>query len=391
MASTGGMQTVIDEIRHSRNWIAQIVSSKRHEQQRAMLLHSPPTQPASGAQAIPLQQVPPVCHVQRHTADDDSADGGFLADEERAAAERQLKFHHHRCRRSTTDDQICALVSGASAADSSESQLVSPAADDYDGPPKHGLCCGQQTSSTTVAITTKAVMFGLTQVMLLVFVAALCADARSRPVSPGFWHPLIMAAMLVLSVEATAVLQVCEWPIPPHRKRTLHVAHIALHCLSAAAGVAGIGECIYFKRRMLTARAHPPQQEEEGAMALPETTNSSPTFSSSSGHACVGKLAVFLFLCQLVFGAYVRFSSLPTRAAGQQPKHYLKKYHRAAGYAVLLFLWLSAWLGIHSRQRVLAGGQEAGGLVGTWIWALVFVGLLVGILVPIDRAKFGFK
>ncbi|KAJ2617172.1 hypothetical protein EV177_000704 [Coemansia sp. RSA 1804] len=345
MASTGGMQTVIDEIRHSRNWIAQIVSSRRHEQQRAMLLHSPPTQPASGAQAIPLQQVPPVCHVQRHTADDDSADGGFLADEERAAAERQLKFHHHRRRRSTTDDHICALESDTSAADSSESRLVAPAADGYDGPPKHGLCCGRQSSSTTVAITTRAVMFGLTQAMLLVFVVALCVDTRSRPASPVFWHPLVMAAMLVLSVEATAVLQASEWPIPPRRKRTLHAAHIALHCLSAAAGVAGVGECISFRRRML-----------------------------------------------LGFGAYVRFSSLPTRAAGQQPKHYLKKYHRAAGYAVLLVLWLSAWLGIHSRQRVSAGGQEAaGGLVGTWVWALVFVGLLVGILVPIDRAKFGFK
>ncbi|KAJ2753345.1 hypothetical protein H4S06_003761 [Coemansia sp. BCRC 34490] len=389
MASTGGMQTAIDEIRHSRNWIAQIVSSRRHEQQRAMLLHSPPTQPAPGAQAIPLQQVPPVCHVQRHTTDDDSADGGFLADEERAAAERQLKFHHHR--RSTTADDICALESDTSAADSSASRLVAPAADGYEGPPKHGLCCGRQSSSSAVAITTRAVMFGLTQAMLVVFVAALCVETRSRPASPVFWHPLIMAAMLVLSVEATAVLQASEWPIPPRRKRTLHAAHIALHCLSAAAGVAGIGECISFKRQMLVARAHPPQQEEEGEMALLETTNSSPT-SSSSTHACVGKLAVFLFLCQLGFGAYVRFSLLPTRVAGQQPKHYLKKYHRAAGYVVLLVLWLSAWLGIHGRQRISAGGQEAaGGLVGTWVWALVFAGLLVGILVPIDRAKFGFK
>ncbi|KAJ2658824.1 hypothetical protein IWW48_003811 [Coemansia sp. RSA 1200] len=395
MANTGGMQTVIDEIRHSRNWITKIVSNKRHEQ-RAMLLCSPPIQPASSgviadttaecsAQIIPLQQVPPVCHVQRHTADDDNTDG-FLVDEERSAAERQLKFHH----RHTTDDHICALVSGytagSSESSSSEGRLVSPAADDYNGPLKHG-CCGRQTNSTATAITTKSVMFGLTQAMLLLFVVALGADVRSRPMTPVFWHPLIMAAMLVLSVEAIAVLQVSEWPIPPHRKRILHIVHITLHCLSATAGVVGVGECIYFKRRMLIARDHPPQ-EEKGATALLETTNGSST--SSSSHACVGKLAVFLFLGQLVFGTYVRFSSLPTRAGGQ-PKHYLKKYHRAAGYVVLFFLWLSAWLGIHSRQWVSADGQKAGGLVSNWIWGLVFVGLMVGVLVPIDRAKFGFK
>ncbi|KAJ2398156.1 hypothetical protein GGI23_003293, partial [Coemansia sp. RSA 2559] len=90
MATTSRMQMAIDEIRHSRNWIAQIVTKKKQEQ-RNMLL-SPPIQEtaAESSAETPSQQVPPICHVQRHTADDTPID------EERSAAKQQQKYHLDR-------------------------------------------------------------------------------------------------------------------------------------------------------------------------------------------------------------------------------------------------------------------------------------------------------
>ncbi|KAJ2556589.1 hypothetical protein EV175_001906 [Coemansia sp. RSA 1933] len=370
MATASRMQTAIDEIRRSRNWITQIVTRKKQEQQTMLL--SPPIHEAGAAVAgdnstigMPLQQMPPpiICHVQRHMADD------VPIDEERVAAKQQLKYH--------TDRQSMETVDGGGSfaetpADLNvdtralELDMVGIVADDP-------TVVGQKHRDSDRRRKVKLFMFALTQSMLFLFIIALGIDIRSKTESPVLCHPLLMGAMLVLSTEATVVLQYAVWPFPAGKKLKYRVFHTALQCIAMVVGTVGIGECIY--RRKGTRAKN--QEATEGGGGL-------------SGHGCIGRLVIFAFFIQLGFGMYMRVS--PTLVGNrQQSKQYLIKYHRALGYVVLMLLWLSAWLGVHNPQWMAASSSKVGAGLSNWVWVFVFAGLSIGILVPLDRTKFGFR
>ncbi|KAJ1889015.1 hypothetical protein LPJ81_006209 [Coemansia sp. IMI 209127] len=346
----------IGEIRHSRNWIAQIVTKTKQEQ-RNMLL-SPPVQEAAleGSADTPLQQMPPICHVQRHTADDTPID------EEWSAVKQQQKYHH------TDRHSVDTVVSFAenTALDLNNDGDMHAIELDVVGNTDDPIMAGSKHCSSGRR-KIKTFMFALTQFLLLLFVIALGIDARSKAQSPVLCHSLLMGAMLVLSTEATVVLQFAAWPFPAGKKHKIRVFHTALQCIATVVGVVGIGECIYRRKDIKS------QGQTEGG-------------GSSSGHGCVGRLTIFIFLIQMAFGMYTRFSS--TLLGDRQPKQYLIKYHRALGYAVLVFLWLSAWLGIHNSQWTSVGSRAG---LSSWVWVFIFAGLLIGIIVPLDKAKFGFK
>ncbi|KAJ1662003.1 hypothetical protein IW140_000808 [Coemansia sp. RSA 1813] len=362
MAATSRMQTAIDEIRHSRNWIAQIVNKKKQEQ-RNMLL-SPPIQATESSAEAPIQEAPPICHVQRHTADD------IPIDEERSAAKQQQKYHMGRSSMDTLSVGSFAESTALGLSSRNEEETTCAMELDVVGNTNDPLpdSCNHLKYRSSRRRKTKAFMFALTQFMLFLFLVALGVDARSKTESPIFCHPLLMGGMLVLSTEATAVLQFTAWPFPAGKKRRIGIFHTTLQCLAIVVGVVGIGECIH-RRKDIRSRTQAP---EDG----------------TSGHGCLGRLTIFIFLTQLAFGMYTRFSS--ALGGNGQPKHYLIKYHRAFGYIVLVVLWLSAWLGVHNPQWTTVGSRASSGL-SNWVWVFIFSGLMVGILVPLDKAKFGFK
>ncbi|KAJ2659822.1 hypothetical protein IW148_004086 [Coemansia sp. RSA 1199] len=197
----------------------------------------------------------------------------------------------------------------------------------------------------------KLCMLLLAHAAMVGYLCALWQLLADQMSSPFTWHPILMSVSLVLATESVIIMQYAEWPVPTTHKPT-RIFHYIAHTLSFLLQIAGI---------------------------VHATQSASMQSSTQSAHRVVGSLAALLFGGQMVFGIYMGVASM-----GRQKHAKWYKYHRAAGYVVLGLQWAGAWLGVHSKWVQAEQPSE-------WTWLLVFAALVVGVLVPVDMSKFGFR
>ncbi|KAI8326099.1 hypothetical protein GQ54DRAFT_307834 [Martensiomyces pterosporus] len=190
---------------------------------------------------------------------------------------------------------------------------------------------------------------------------------RDKVGSDFRWHPILMATALLITTEATVILQHAHWPTPPHSRRPSRTCHMVLQCVAMASGIGGIIAGAYKHR-----------------------SSGSPSHLASA-HAQLGLLAVLMLLAQALFGMNMSFSARIFGWRGNGKRWY--KHHRALGYLTLIALWTSAWLGIHTRWSQSSGdtGGSTNPETSEWTWLAIFASLILGILLAVDTGKLGFK
>ncbi|KAJ2830826.1 hypothetical protein IWW50_000047 [Coemansia erecta] len=203
-------------------------------------------------------------------------------------------------------------------------------------------------------------MLVLAHAAIIGYLIALWQLLRNHISKPFAWHPVLMSVSLVLATESVIVMQFAVWPVPNGHTRPSRIFHYAAHTGSGIMQIIGIAQCV--ARR----------SESMGLASTGPTT-----------HAIVGMLAALAFILQMAFGVYV--AGIAPMLGRQKQGKQLYKYHRALGYVVLSLQWASAWLGVHSRWL------QSKDAPGEWVWFFCFAALVVGILVPVDMSKFGFR
>ncbi|KAJ2161160.1 hypothetical protein GGF46_001672 [Coemansia sp. RSA 552] len=215
------------------------------------------------------------------------------------------------------------------------------------------------------AVGFKLAMLLLVQMALLIYLVSLRLALKDHLHSPFSWHPILMSVALVLSTEAIVILQFAPWPVPKGRRRPARTFHYTAHALSGLTQVIGIGQFAANYGRM---EALPPLRAR-----------------GTSAHAVLGGLSGLTFIAQVGFGIYITCGSKSGGGGGgQRHAKHLHKYHRAFGYLVLALQWTAAWLGIHSHWL-----RDSGGGPGELTWFCCFAMVIVGVLLPVDMAKFG--
>ncbi|KAI9501119.1 eukaryotic cytochrome b561-domain-containing protein [Coemansia spiralis] len=367
LLNSARMEAIVGEIRRSSSWIKRVANRKKTEQNTISLpashaCYNDLGDACSSNTASPLQDIPPICLVHQCLEEDS-------IDEEHSAMKQQKKYQIHSGSMDTLSVRSFTQSSAPFSQYGSGEHMQFSELEIVEGAHEHRV---NQHGQCAKLCNMRRLLHILAQTSLLLFMVALCVDVKSKADSPVALHPLLMGAMLILSTEAVIILQFASWPIAAIKKKKLRTLHAILQCSSVVFGIAGIAECISKRNEIST---------ESNA-------------TSSSSHRCLGKLAAFILLVQMIFGLYTRFA---TKVFGRgPPPSYLHKYHRVLGYISLFFLWASAWLGIHNpqwttstnKQNDIPSGYMA---VNSWIWFSIFAGLIIGILAPINMEKLGFK
>ncbi|KAJ1894295.1 hypothetical protein LPJ66_005276 [Kickxella alabastrina] len=224
------------------------------------------------------------------------------------------------------------------------------------------------------------IMHVLAHSATVLFLATMVVSLRNRWNSSFVWHPVLMGLMLVLTTEATLILQPHTSlvlpprpppPPPPSLGRTFpkQSINMLMQCAATVACIFGVIQCFA------------PYNELDSTNPL----------SKSPAHRRVGAVALLLFFIQAVFRLYVEYTAYGAdKRRYQSATRHWHKYHWALRYLTLVFLWSSAWLGVHSHwARGVEGGRVSGSLEVLWVF--IFAALILGVFVPADLRKLGFK
>ncbi|KAJ1832025.1 hypothetical protein LPJ63_003853 [Coemansia sp. RSA 2711] len=206
----------------------------------------------------------------------------------------------------------------------------------------------------------KLAMLLMVHAAMLVYLGALWRLLRPRISQPFAWHPVLMSVALVVTTEAVAIMQYVPWPTPKAYTRPARTFHYSALAVACVIQIAGVIQCVIGKSA---------------------SVKDAPT--GNTAHGVVGVLGMFMFGGQLAFGVYL--AGVAPMMGRQKQAKLRYKYHRAFGYATLVVQWAGAWLGVHSRWL------QSEGALSEWVWLLCFCMLVVGLLVPVDMGKFGFR
>lgn len=171
-------------------------------------------------------------------------------------------------------------------------------------------------------------------------------------------HPLLQSLGVFLAAQAVLVLQPMTRALAEGRRLPARRAHAALHGLSFLCFAAGT--------------------------ALIETNkavHSMPHFHSA--HAYLGVATVALLLAQYLFGATIWLT--PAVWGGEEPARQLWKYHRYAGYGLLVLLLATAAAAAETDYNKAVLG------IRLWTVLVAEVLIVVGVFPRIQLSKLGIQ